>query len=91
MQLFAIAEVVPWTTADAARQNTYDESRAIVQAYWSASGLPGPARDRVQNELRGYVGPADLEACIRGLEAAVVEAAFDPAALTGIRSTPVPA
>ena len=54
MQLFAIAEVVPWTTADAARQNTYHESQAVLQAYWSASGLPAPARDIVQQQLRGY-------------------------------------
>ena len=37
---FAIAIVVPWTSAVAARQNTYTESQAIVDAYWSSTGLP---------------------------------------------------
>ncbi len=31
-----------------------------------------------------FMSPADLEACLLGLEAAVVGAAFDPAAVTGI-------
>src|SRR5262249_2337504 len=53
---FAIAIVVPWTTADSARQNTYAESQAIVDAYWSAAALPAPVGRRVQAELRGYVG-----------------------------------
>ncbi|MFD2352725.1 hypothetical protein ACFSTC_30725 [Nonomuraea ferruginea] len=32
--VFAIAVIVPWTTADAARQNTQVESRAVADAYW---------------------------------------------------------
>src|SRR5262245_48337963 len=50
--VFAIAIVVPWTTADAARQNTYAESQAIVDAYWSASALSPPAGRQVQADLR---------------------------------------
>jgi Protein of unknown function (DUF4239) len=53
--VFAIAVVVPWTTADAARQNTYTESQAIVDAYWSASALPPPAGRQIQADLRDYV------------------------------------
>jgi hypothetical protein len=52
---FAIAIVVPWTTADSARQNTYAESQAIVDAYWAASALPPPAGRQVQADLRDYV------------------------------------
>jgi hypothetical protein len=33
-----------------------------------------------------YVSPADMEACLRGLEEVAVEAALDPAARTGVRS-----
>jgi hypothetical protein len=52
---FAIAIVVPWTTADAARQNTYAETHAIVEAYWSAAALPAPLGNQVQSGLRDYV------------------------------------
>lgn len=51
---FAIAIVVPWTTTDSARQNTYAESQAIVEAYWSTTGLPAPASTDVQSGLRDY-------------------------------------
>ena len=53
---FAITIVVPWASADSARQNTYAESQAIEEAYWSASMLPPPAGREVQAGLRGYVG-----------------------------------
>jgi hypothetical protein len=53
--VFAIAIVVPWTTADAARQNTYTESQAIVDGYWSASALSPPAGRQIQADLRSYV------------------------------------
>jgi len=52
--VFAIAIVVPWTTADSARQNAYTESRALVEAYWAASALPAPEGRDVQADLRGY-------------------------------------
>jgi Protein of unknown function (DUF4239) len=55
LMAFAIAVVVPWTTADAARQNTHAESEAIVGAYWSAAELPAPVGPRVQAGLRDYV------------------------------------
>ncbi|MQY08722.1 bestrophin-like domain [Actinomadura macrotermitis] len=51
---FAIAIVVPWTAADAARLNTYAESQAIVEAYWAAGRLPAPAGPRAQAELADY-------------------------------------
>lgn len=53
---FAIAIIVPWTTADSARQNTHTESQAAVEAYWAAAGLPAAARDQVRAALREYVG-----------------------------------
>ena len=52
--VFAIAIVVPWTTADSARENAYTESRALVEAYWAASALPAPEGREVQADLRGY-------------------------------------
>jgi hypothetical protein len=55
LMAFAIAIVVPWSTADAARQNTHDESEAAVGAYWSAAELPAPAGPQVQAGLRDYV------------------------------------
>lgn len=55
LMAFAIAIVVPWTTADAARQNTHAESDAIVGAYWAAAEIPAPLGPRVQAGLRDYV------------------------------------
>jgi hypothetical protein len=55
LMAFAIAIVVPWTTADAARQNTHAESQAVVGAYWSAAELPAPVGPRVQAGMREYV------------------------------------
>jgi hypothetical protein len=52
--VFAIAVVVPWTTADSARENTYTESRALVEAYWAAAALPAPEGRDVQADLRAY-------------------------------------
>lgn len=54
--VFAIAIVVPWTTADSARQNAYTESHALVEAYWAASALPPPEGREVQADLRDYTG-----------------------------------
>ncbi|GAA2210796.1 hypothetical protein GCM10009850_062550 [Nonomuraea monospora] len=53
--VFAIAIIVPWTTADAARLNTHAESQSTVDAYWAASGLPGSAPEEVRRSLREYV------------------------------------
>ncbi|MFG2004137.1 hypothetical protein ACGFNU_33755 [Spirillospora sp. NPDC048911] len=51
---FAIAIVVPWTTTDAARLNTYAESQAIVEGAWSATDLPDPQSTRIRTELQDY-------------------------------------
>ncbi|TDC45028.1 DUF4239 domain-containing protein [Actinomadura sp. KC345] len=59
---FAIAIVVPWTSADAARSNTYTESQAIAEASWAATRLPDADARHVQQGLRAY---ADL---VRGSE-----------------------
>ncbi|MER7499235.1 DUF4239 domain-containing protein [Nonomuraea pusilla] len=53
--VFAIAIIVPWTTADAARQNARAESQSAVNAYWAADGLPGTAPEAVRAGLRDYV------------------------------------
>jgi hypothetical protein len=54
--VFAIAIIVPWTTADAARQNTYAESQAAVETYWAAAGLSAPVEAQVRSGLRSYIG-----------------------------------
>ncbi|MEV0585589.1 hypothetical protein [Nonomuraea sp. NPDC050310] len=51
---FAIAIVVPWTTADAARLNTYAETQAIAEASWSAAALPDTTGAGIQAGLRDY-------------------------------------
>ncbi|MBW8483444.1 DUF4239 domain-containing protein [Actinomadura sp. PM05-2] len=51
---FAIAIVVPWTSADAARMNTNVEGQAIVEAYWSAARLPAGQGRPVQAALTDY-------------------------------------
>lgn len=52
--IFAIALIVPWTTSDSARQNTYAEAQAITEASWAAGGLPDADRAQVRAGLRDY-------------------------------------
>lgn len=59
--------------------------------YLDVNDAPGAVDFTMSADLR-YLPPATMEAFVRGLEAAVVETAFTPAAATGVRSaTPVPA
>ncbi|QYC41289.1 hypothetical protein Nocox_18400 [Nonomuraea coxensis DSM 45129] len=53
--VFAIAIIVPWTTADAARQNTHTESQAAINAYWAADALPAEDARQVRSALRDYI------------------------------------
>ncbi|RAY15828.1 hypothetical protein DPM19_08665 [Actinomadura craniellae] len=53
--IFAIAVIIPWTTADEAERNTGVESQGLVEAYWRAEGLPEADRAAVRNEIRGYI------------------------------------
>lgn len=52
--VFAIAVVVPWSDADAARQNTYAESQGLTEAYWTAGGLPATQSAQIRTGLRDY-------------------------------------
>src|SRR3954454_13839439 len=52
--IFAIAVIVPWTVADSARQNTYAEANALVEASWQARGLPAADAAATRAALRGY-------------------------------------
>jgi hypothetical protein len=54
LMAFAIGLIVPWTTNDTARQNTYAESQAIVEAYWQANRLPAAEAAIVHSDLRNY-------------------------------------
>lgn len=51
---FAIGLIVPWSTNDSARQNTYAEAQALVEAYWQANRLPAAEATTVHDDLRGY-------------------------------------
>ncbi|WP_067472788.1 bestrophin-like domain [Actinomadura hibisca] len=51
---FAVAIVVPWTSADSARLNTYAEGQAVVEAAWTAERLPTPLRAPLQDGLSDY-------------------------------------
>jgi Protein of unknown function (DUF4239) len=51
---FAIGLIVPWSTNDTARQNTYAEAQALVEAYWQANRLPMAEATTVHDDLRGY-------------------------------------
>jgi hypothetical protein len=52
--IFAIAVIVPWTVADSARQNTYAEANALVEASWLARELRPADAVTIQAALRGY-------------------------------------
>jgi hypothetical protein len=52
--VFAIAVIVPWTVADSARQNTYAEANALVEASWAARGLPPAQAASTRASLRDY-------------------------------------
>jgi hypothetical protein len=54
LMAFAIGLIVPWTTNDTARQNTYAEAQAMVEAYWNANRLPAAAAVTVHDGLRNY-------------------------------------
>lgn len=51
---FAIAIVVPWTNADAARSNTYAEAQALVETYWAAGRLDPADAARTRTEVASY-------------------------------------
>jgi hypothetical protein len=54
LMAFAIGLIVPWTTNDTARQNTYAEAQAIIEAYWQANRLPAAEASIVHTDLRNY-------------------------------------
>ncbi|MEV4255526.1 hypothetical protein AB0J52_20420 [Spirillospora sp. NPDC049652] len=51
---FAIAIVVPWTNADAARTNASTEAQALVETYWAAGRLDAADAARTRAELADY-------------------------------------
>jgi predicted secreted Zn-dependent protease len=53
--VFSIAVIVPWTTADAARQNTYAEAEALSEAYWAAGSLPVADRQVIRDGITDYL------------------------------------
>ncbi len=53
--VFAIAIIVPWTTADDARKNTYAEAQSLTEAYWSAKDLPAAAAQQTRTAISDYL------------------------------------
>lgn len=45
-----------WSALSTARSGTYDEARALADAYWAAGGLAEPDRAQVRTLLRTYTG-----------------------------------
>ena len=64
----------------------YQQDRPSERFFFHINDVPGTLSYEMCVDTH-YVSPADLEACLRGLEAVAVEAALDPAAPTGIRPT----
>jgi hypothetical protein len=54
LMAFALGLILPWTTNDSARQNTYAEAQAVVEAYWQANRLPATEAATVHNDLLNY-------------------------------------
>jgi hypothetical protein len=54
LMAFALGLILPWTTNDSARQNTYAEAQAVIEAYWQANRLPAAEAAIVHNDLRNY-------------------------------------
>jgi hypothetical protein len=54
LMAFALGLILPWTTNDSARQNTYAEAQAVVEAYWQANRLPAAEATIVHDDLRNY-------------------------------------
>ena len=52
--VFAIGVILPWTSANAARDNTEAEAHALTEAYWSAGMLPADVAAKVRAGLRDY-------------------------------------
>lgn len=43
-----------WQQLNSARQHTYEEARALTEAYWTVGGLPATDRPLVRERLRTY-------------------------------------
>jgi Condensation domain len=67
----------------------YQQDRPSERLFIHFNAVPGTLNYEICADTH-YVSPADMETCLRGLEAVAVQAALDPAARTGIRSTLVP-
>lgn len=52
--VFAIGIIVPWTGANAARDNAQAEAQALTEAYWSVGMLPADVAAKVRAGLRDY-------------------------------------
>jgi hypothetical protein len=62
----------------------YKQDHPGEDCFLLINSVPGTVQYELAVDTR-LVSPADMEACLRGMEAVAVEAALDPAARTGVR------
>jgi hypothetical protein len=53
--VLALALATEWTTIGSAQQAVGNEAVAVRQIYWAASGLPQPAQNELQSQVRDYL------------------------------------
>jgi hypothetical protein len=54
--VLALAFATEWTTISSAQQAVGNEAVAVRQMYWAAQGLPAPAAENLDSQVRGYLG-----------------------------------
>ena len=64
----------------------YEKDQPGERCFLHINNVPGTVQCELLADTH-YVSPADMEACLRELEAVAVEAALDPAARTGVQAT----
>jgi Protein of unknown function (DUF4239) len=53
--VLALALATEWSTIGSAQQAVGNEAVAVRQIYWAASGLPEPAANNLESQVRGYL------------------------------------
>jgi len=56
--VLALSLATEWQTISSAQQAVGNEAVAVRQIYWAASGLPGPAANDLETQVRGYLSTA---------------------------------
>jgi hypothetical protein len=53
--VLALSLATEWSTIGSAQQAVGNEAVAVRQIYWAASGLPEPAANNLESQVRGYL------------------------------------